>query len=142
MNDKFFIDTNIFIYSFDPKNPLKQKIADDLIQKAVTSTKGCISFQVIQEFINVATRKFSVPLTAAECNSFLVTVFEPLCEVSSSIELYRKALEISDAWRYSFYDSLIIAAAITANCGILYSEDMQHGQKIQGLTIKNPFITL
>jgi len=61
-------------------------------------------------------------------------------EVYSSPELFHQALEIMDKWRYSFYDSLIIASAIQADCTILYSEDIQHGQKIMNLSIINPFL--
>ncbi len=139
MNGKYFLDTNIFVYSFDPESPYKQKIADSLIQDAIVSSRGCISFQVIQEFLNVATGKFSVPLKSNECMSLLIKVFEPLCEVYPSVDLYSEAIEISYGWRYSFYDSLIIAAALKANCGVLYSEDMQHGQKIRSIRIENPF---
>jgi len=71
---------------------------------------------------------------------FLTIVLEPLCEVFSSLELYHRALEIMDQWRYSFYDSLIIASAVQADCALLYTEDMQHGQKIMNLTINNPFV--
>ena len=70
---------------------------------------------------------------------FLTIMLEPLCEVFSSLELYHRALEIMDLWRYSFYDSLIIASAVQADCALLYTEDMQHGQKIMNLTINNPF---
>ena len=66
---------------------------------------------------------------------------EPLCEIHSSFMLYKDALLIKDRWKYSFYDSLIIAAALKANCTILYSEDLQHGQIIDDLKIVNPFLT-
>jgi len=71
---------------------------------------------------------------------FLTIVLEPLCEVFSSLELYHRALEIMDQWRYSFCDSLIIASAVQADCALLYTEDMQHGQKIMNLTINDPFV--
>ncbi len=139
MKDKYFIDTNILIYSFDPDNPSKRKIALDLISKALERGTGVISYQIIQEFLNVATRKFAVPLTFKDSQRYLNVVLEPLCEVFSSTELFHQALEISDQWRFPFYDALVIAAALQADCSLVYSEDMQDSQTIKGLTIRNPF---
>lgn len=140
MNDKYFIDTNILIYSFDTANKEKQSIAKQIIQEAMDKQCGCISFQVIQEFLNTATRKFKVPLSPSDCQRYLNLILEPLCEVFTSIELYFQSLEIMERWQYAFYDSLIISAALQANCTALYTEDLQHGQKIKNLTITNPFI--
>jgi len=80
-----------------------------------------------------------VPLKVKDAKRYLDLVLEPLCEVFASMELYHKALEIADDWRFSFYDSLIVAAALTAECQVLYSENMQTDQKIRSLIIRNPF---
>ncbi len=140
MKDKYFIDTNIFVYSFDKNEPTKKEKADQLIKTALLDNQGCISYQVIQEFINVATKKFARPLSVADCRIFIDKALSPLCQVFANIELYHRALDIMQRWEYSFYDSLIIAAAIQAECTILYSEDLKHLQKIQSLTIVNPFL--
>jgi len=140
MNDKFFLDTNIFIYSFNKSDTKKQKFAYELIQKALSTHSGCISFQVIQEFLNVATQKFEIPLKEQDCILYVINVLKPMCEVASSIKLYINALEIQQRWKYSFYDSLIISAALESNCKILYTEDLQHDHTIQSLRIINPFI--
>ena len=140
MKDKFFLDTNIFVYSFDLKNKNKRNIANDIIKNALSSQKGCISYQVVQEFLNVSLKKFKTPLTFQDCQYYLNTVLDPLCEVYAGVGLFMNALEVSDKWKYSFYDSLIIAAALGSKCKILYSEDLQHQQKIQDLEIINPFI--
>ncbi|MDZ7722206.1 MAG: PIN domain-containing protein [candidate division KSB1 bacterium] len=140
MNAKYFIDTNIFVYAFDQSDKNKQHTANQLIQDAHIERKGCISYQVIQEFLNVATNKFKQPLSISDCQRYLQSVLSPLCQVFTSVDLYQYALDIMQRWKYSFYDSLIIAAAIQANCGILYSEDMQHGQSVGSLTILDPFL--
>lgn len=140
MSAKYFLDTNIFVYSFDTQYPDKQKCAKELIGKALEDGNGCISYQVVQEFINVSTRKFVTSLSANDAEGYLTMVLEPLCEIFSTINLYRKALEIIERWQYSFYDSLIIASAASADCRILYTEDLQHDQKIENLKIINPFI--
>ncbi len=140
MKDKYFIDTNIFVYSFDNENVCKKDISLQLISTALSQSKGIISNQVVQEFINVSLNKFKAPLSIDDCRKYLSVVLEPLCEVHSSIDLYHKAIEIVERWQYSFYDSFIIAAAIQAECKLIYTEDLQHGQKIFNLEIVNPFI--
>jgi predicted nucleic acid-binding protein len=139
MSDKFFLDTKVLVYSFDRIDPRKRAIAQDLISAGLESGAGIISYQVVEEFLDVATRKFVIPLTAADAQRYLSVVLEPLCEVYSSPELFHQALEIADAWRLSFHDSLIVAAALQADCRILYSEDLQDGLKIRGLSVRNPF---
>ena len=71
---------------------------------------------------------------------YLNDVLAPLCEIFPSIEFYSQALQIKERWQYSWYDSLIVTAALQANCTILYSEDMHHGHLINQLTITNPFL--
>jgi predicted nucleic acid-binding protein len=140
MSGRYFIDTNIFIYSFHENDPHKRDMSRHLIADALENSTGIISYQVVQEFLGAATRKFKKPLTFKDSQRYLAIVLEPLCEVHSSPELFHQALEIMDKWRYSFYDSLIIASAIQAGCSVLYSEDMQHGQEIMNLRIRNPFL--
>lgn len=140
MSDKrFFIDTNIFVYSFDTRDTRKQNTAREMIAYALQQGQGCISYQVIQEFLNVATRKFSTPLTTSDAQIYLSNVLTPLCDVYASPGLFQHALEVAHHWRYSLYDSLIIAAAQKSECQILYSEDLQHQQTLDQLTIINPF---
>jgi len=140
MSAKFFLDTHVFVYSFDRRNPTKQKKAQSLIDKALSDHSGLISSQVVQEFLNVALRKFEKPLPLPESRAYLDVVLAPLCEVFPSVQLYHHALELQDQAGFGFYDSLIIASAAEGSCKILYSEDLQHNQRIAGLTIQNPFL--
>ena len=139
MKGKYFLDTNILVYSFDHRARRKQAKSQELIEAALQRHQGIISTQVLQEFLNVATTKFSRPLSAQDAYRYLDSVLAPLCEVYPSLALYRQGLNIQTETHYSFYDSLILAAAIHANCDILYSEDFQHDQRIRGLRIDNPF---
>lgn len=139
MKDKAFLDTNILVYSFDAKEPRKRKRAQELISLALTM-HGAISWQVIQEFLNVATTKFTKPLSAADSQKFLEKVLLPLCEVYPHPAIYTEALQMRERWKINFYDALIVSAALKADCEILYSEDLQHGQKIQSVEIVNPFL--
>jgi predicted nucleic acid-binding protein len=140
MNDRFFLDTNIFVYSFDRTAITKLLRAQQLIRDGIAKRKGVVSFQVVQEFFNVALRRFEKPMTVAEAEQFLATVFRPLLSVHSSQALYGQALRLAEKWRLSWYDSLTVAAAIEAECAVLYSEDLQHEQRIGDLKIVNPFL--
>jgi len=138
-DDKFFLDTNILAYTFDHTDEQKLTIADDLVKRAFAGT-GCISLQVVQEFLNIALRKFNPPMSRKQAEQYLDMVLNPLCTYYPNMETYRRALMIQERWQYSWYDSLIITAAIDSECSVLYSEDLQHGQIIETLTITNPFV--
>lgn len=139
MSGRFFLDTNIFVYTFDAKEPAKAGRASLLIRRAADTGNGVVSDQVVQEFFNVALRRFAQPMSLAEAEQYLITVFRPLLAIHSSAGLYVEALRIAETYRVSWYDSLIVAAARQAECSLLYSEDLQHGQKIENLRIENPF---
>ncbi len=139
MSVNFFLDTNIFVYSFDSASKTKQATAIALITKAFDTQLGMISYQVIQEFLNVATRKFTMPLTIHDAKNYLQKVLDPLCQVYPSLDLYEEALTLAKRTGYSFYDSLILSSALAGGCKTIYTEDMQDGQHVSGLTIINPF---
>jgi predicted nucleic acid-binding protein len=140
MSDRFFLDTNVFIYSFDKSAPAKSRKAAQLIRDALTTQKGIISFQVVQEFFNVALRRFSQPMQAADAAQYLNAVFRPLLAVHSSQALYAEALFLHAQSGISWFDSLIVSAAIQARCELLFSEDLQHGQRFGSLQVRNPFL--
>jgi predicted nucleic acid-binding protein len=140
MNAKAFIDTNIFVYSFDQDDTRKAGISHDLIRELASNGTGIISFQVVQEFFSVALKRFPAAIQTEGAVKYLTSVLRPLLSVHSSIGLYTEALTIQSRYHLSWYDSLILAAATEAQCAILYSEDMQHGAKIDGVRIVNPFI--
>ncbi|HET7105983.1 MAG TPA: PIN domain-containing protein [Candidatus Acidoferrum sp.] len=139
MSGRFFLDTNIFVYSFDTGAPKKASQAANLIRKGLETRGGIVSYQVVQEFFNVALRRFAKPMSNADAEQYLSTTFRPLLAVHSSPALYGEALRILGRFRLGWYDSLIVASAIEGRCDVLYSEDFQDGQKIEGVTISNPF---
>ncbi len=137
--NNFFLDTNIFVYAFDPDHQAKRTKAIQLIKQALDQQKGILSTQVISEFFNVVLRKIKPPMRSEDCISLLEKMFLPLCEVIVSPETIKQALIIEQETQYSYYDSLIVASAIEGHCHILYSEDFQDGQVIRNLKIANPF---
>lgn len=137
---RLFLDTNVFIYSFDQSHPDKRLRASGLISDALSTECGVCSSQVVQEFTNVALRRFATPMTAAQCRSYLDTVLLPLCRHYPSPETYHDALALHERYSLSWYDSLIVAAAMALECDKLCSEDLQDGLEIGKLTISNPFL--
>lgn len=140
MSGRFFLDTNIFAYTFDAAAPAKGKKSSQLIRRAADTGEGIISYQVVQEFFSVAFRRFAQPMSVAEAEQYLITVLRPLLAVHSSSVIYFEALRIVEKHRMSWHDSLIVAAALEGQCERLYTEDFQHGRKIDGVRIENPFV--
>ena len=139
MSVESFIDTNVLIYQLETLDPRKHAIAESIVSAGVATGNACISFQVIQECLNTVLRKAEIKLDPAGARAYLDNVLTPLYCVSASVALYRRALELHLRWRFAFYDSLIVAAALEAGCKRLLSEDLQQGQRIEALTIENPF---
>lgn len=135
MNDKIFFDTNVILYAYSVAIDHKNSVAKSLIN----ITNSIISTQVLQEMCNVLIKKFKLDQV-----SILKTVLELNKNFSVKMNnggTIKEALKIHFKYHYSFYDSLIIASALENECSILYSEDLQHNQKIENsLTIINPFI--
>jgi predicted nucleic acid-binding protein len=141
MNGRFFLDTNIFVYSFDRTAVGKSRRAAQLIQTALKTQKGITSYQVVQEFFNVALQRFAQPMKTEEAEQYFSTTFRPLLGIHSSQALYLDALHLQSRYRLSWCDSLIVAAAIQAQCELLITEDLQHGQRFGDLRIENPFLS-
>ena len=135
------MDTDIFVNAFLASEPLKRAKAVELIETSLGSGRGCISYQVVQEFANVARKKFATCLSASDCQAFIDAAMQPLMRVASSTELVHTAMNLQDELKYSFYDCLMLAAALEAGADTLYTEDLQHWQLVHGtLRIVNPFL--
>lgn len=127
-----FFDTNVLLYLFS-SDDAKADRADALLRVG-----GNVSVQVLNEFTSVAIRKLK--LSWVETTEVLGVV-RAVCKVLPlTVEVHEHALEIAQRYRLGFYDALIVASALLADCRTLYSEDMHSGQKIAGvLDIVNPF---
>ncbi len=134
-----FLDSNVLVYAFDTRDPRRNTIASALLAQAQREGSAVISHQVVQETLNVLTRKLVPRLSAADARDTLTDVLAPLWRVQPSPALYARALALQERHTFSFYDSLIVAAALEAGCRRLLTEDLQHDQQIDGLTIQNPF---
>ena len=132
MTTDAFLDTNILIYLLATESP-KVRIA-----REVVASSGVISVQVLNEFARVAQRKHS--LEWGEIDDYLSGFRRHLRVEPLTVATQVRAVEIARAHRFGIYDANILAAAELAGCRIVYSEDMQHGQRIGALTIRNPFV--
>jgi predicted nucleic acid-binding protein len=133
MNGRTFFDTNVLIYAAVKDDPRSERAEQLLV------VEGVISVQVLNEFVSVARRKYQMPWNgvrvALQWIRFLCPDVVPI-----EIETHEVAVRIAEQYGYRIYDSLIIASALEAKCGVLYSEDLRDGQIIgKELTIRNPF---
>jgi len=139
MSAKVFFDTNILVYCFDVSDPEKRAIALSMVSTHLDQHTGIISWQVVQEFYNVALHKFKNPLSPEQVACFSREFLMPMCLVYPTEGVWKQALQIHQQTQYRFYDSLIVSAGLVSGAEILYSEDLQSGRVIDGLKIMNPF---
>ena len=132
--DKTFVDTNILIYAFTRDETDKQEIALSVLDQC----QPVISTQVLKEFANVLLKKGNVGMERVR--AVIGEITEVADIVNEELTLIVAAFDICERYRFSFYDSLIIAAAINSQCSVLLSEDLQDGQIIDNkLKIVDPF---
>lgn len=140
MTARVFLDTNLWIYFFTKKLCEKALAVAGLIAAHSTDSSLLMSTQVLGEIYHVLARKTSY--TKEECQNIIQDLdraFSPIASIDTATVF--KALEISDRYSFSYWDSLILATALLNDCEILYSEDMQHNMNVfDQLQIKNPFI--
>ena len=134
MKDNYFCDSNIFLYAIGNQDEAKQKISAELIMQ-----KCFISTQVINEVSSVMYRKLK--LTNSEINFFVEDCYDRYKIINFNRDIFILATELRQKYNFSYYDSLIVSSALSSSSDILYSEDMQHNQLIEGqLWIVNPFL--
>jgi predicted nucleic acid-binding protein len=133
MDEPVFIDTNILIYAYSSTELDKKQLADKLLKTDVK-----ISTQIVNEFIWVMTKKYNI--NAVKIKRIVKGLFFVYEVVLINQKIIEQALTIADRYNYSYWDSLVLSSALEADCSIIYSEDMQHGQVIEEkLKISNPF---
>jgi len=136
MSGRSFLDSNILVYTDDRDAPEKQRVALDLVESARIEGLGVVSTQVLQEYYSAATRKLGVSPDTARRK---VELFAHFDLVPVELDVILTAIDFHRLNSISFWDALIIRAAMVSGCAILYSEDLQTGRRIDGLQIVNPF---
>jgi predicted nucleic acid-binding protein len=134
-----FFDTNVLVYLFDSAEPEKKARAQDVLEREVAAGRAALSTQVLQEFYVNVTRKLASPLPS-EVAEARVRDLSRLLVVRVGAPLILAAIVRSRSAGFSFWDALIVEAALAGNADRLLTEDLQHGQEIEGLRVENPFL--
>lgn len=132
-----FFDTNILVYADDSGEPAKRSRALELIETHRQKRTGVVSIQVLQEYYVTATGKYGIDPALAKSK---VEVFSRFQVVEPSIADVLAAIDLHRLTHLSFWDALIIRSAKQGGCSVLLTEDMQHGQVIDGVRVVNPFM--
>ena len=133
-----FFDTNVLVYLVDKDEPEKQRIARGLVEEHLTEGTGMISVQVLREFYWVA-KRLDHPLSEERARE-AVADFAEFASVSEDADMVLKAVRRHQEMYLSFWDALVVEAALKAGADRLFTEDMQHGQVIEGMRVENPFL--
>jgi len=136
--DKVFLDTNIITYAYDTSAGEKHRIANKILVETWDFGNGILSTQVLQEFFVSITRRIQKPLEVMRAKEIVgdLLTWDVMVNDGESI---LKAIDLHHHYHFSFWDSMIIQAALKGNAALLLSEDLSGGQTIHGLVIKNPF---
>ena len=136
MQGREFLDTGVLGYAHDDRDPRKQALARELIERLLLERRGVVSLQVLREFFAVATRKLGMSSAQARHRIVGYARFEVVTlgvvDLLGGIDLHR-------IHSLSFWDSLIVRAALNGSCTVLNTEDMQSGYVVDGLALRNPF---
>lgn len=133
-----FVDANVLVYAFDSSAARKQQTAQQLLERLWESGTGCVSIQVLQEFFVTITKKVPKPLPVddakARIREFAAwTVFTPKADdIVAAIDLHAQA-------KIGFWDAMVVLAAAESDCDVVWTEDLNDGQLLRGVRIRNPF---
>lgn len=137
MTARAFLDTNVLVYAIDDAAPRKSEIAQAKLTQVHQWQSGVLSTQVLQEFYATATRKLGIDATSARA---MVRSYAHFQVVTVTVPLIDAAMQLSADRQLSFWDALIVSAALAADCELLLTEDMNSGEQFDGLTLVNPFV--
>jgi predicted nucleic acid-binding protein len=139
-SSRTFVDTNVLVYAHDASETAKQPIARALLEALWADRSGTVSTQVLQEFYAVATRKFNPPMRRGAARD-VVALYSAWAVIQIDAPLIIDASLLEERAQLSFWDALIVEAARRAGATRLLTEDLQHGRRLAGLVIQNPFIS-
>ena len=132
-----FLDTNVLVYAYDPSDAQKQRVARDLVRRAVAGDL-VTSTQVLAEFAATLLHKLTPPARAEDVVGLLDTL-GPIKTITPDGDLVRRAVEARAEYGVHFWDGMIVAAAERGRCGRIWSEDLNAGQEYFGAVVENPF---
>jgi predicted nucleic acid-binding protein len=136
--DKVFVDTNVIVYAYDLDAGRKHQIAIDIMKDLWRSGLGLLSTQTLQEFFVTVTKKISAPVDAPFARETIKRLSK-WDTVIINVDTIIEATELHERYKYSFWDSLVVAAALAGGAKTIFSEDLSDKQTIKGVAIRNPF---
>ncbi|MBZ5623633.1 MAG: PIN domain-containing protein [Acidobacteriia bacterium] len=137
MSDPEFLDTNVLVYAYDPSDSRKQRIAQDLVRRALTGGI-LVSTQVLAEFAATLLHKMT-PAARPRDVTAVLDALGPIRVILPDADVVRRAVQVRAEYGVHFYDGMIVAAAERGGCGRIWSEDFNAGQEYFGIAVKNPF---
>jgi predicted nucleic acid-binding protein len=139
VSERVFIDTNVIVYADDADAGAKQRIAQKVLRRHIVASSAVVSTQILQEFFVIATRKLGVPAEHARRKVELLAQLET---VIVRPELVLAAIDLHRLHAISFWDALVVRCAAVSGCTRVLTEDLSHGQVIDGVKVENPFLVL
>ncbi|MBI4701142.1 MAG: PIN domain-containing protein [Deltaproteobacteria bacterium] len=136
---RVFVDTNVLVYAHNRDEPVKQAIAKRRVAELWETEAGALSMQVLQELYTTITRKIPQPLSRPSARE-LVRTYGIWLRGPTELEHVLRAAELEELHRLSFWDALVVVAAGAAGAEVLLTEDLNHGQVIEGVRVENPFL--
>jgi predicted nucleic acid-binding protein len=136
---KYFVDTNTLVYAYDLSAGKKWKASSEILSELWAHRTGVLSTQVLQEFFVSLTQKVKSPVRQETARGIISDFLSWHLVVNDGKSILR-AIDLQRKYHFSFWDSLIVQAAVTARTDFLLSEDFQHGQVIETITVVNPFL--
>lgn len=132
------LDTNVIVYLFEHADERKHRLARKLVDDAMVARTAFISYQVLQETVQVLASRLRI--SDAEIIALLNQLADTIWTVYPTRVLFECALQLRQRYQLHFYDALVVAGAIEGGAERLLTEDLQHGQVIEGIRIENPFL--
>lgn len=136
--DKVFVDTNVLVYAYDIDAGRKHIIALSIMKDLWQSGLGILSIQTLQEFFVTVTGKIASPLETPVAKE-IIKKLSKWDIITNDMEIVLEAIDLHDRYKFSFWDSLIVASVLAGGAKAILSEDLSDAQTIKGITIKNPF---
>lgn len=137
MSGGSFLDANVLAYTDDNRVPQKQEAALALVERVRREGTGVLSTQILQEYFVTATRKLGVPVETARRK---IEIFARMDVVINRVDDILAAIDLHASHQLSFWDALLVQAATRSGCSVLFTEDLQHGQRFGELEVINPFL--
>lgn len=133
-----FVDTNVLVYAFDVSAARKHEVARQLLERLWDRGTGCLSVQVLQEFFVTITRKVPMPLSTDDAKARVRELSAWLIFAPSADDIV-SAIDLQTEAKIGFWDAMVVLAAAESGCDVLWTEDLNDGQVVRGVRIRNPF---